>query len=141
MSEKIMEHLQSNYRPFLGIIAYKNDDKYYLESHVINKSGNMLEGKPLTQKTLTAIADCIYDDNQGKIKFGGIIPYNLLLSETYSGGEYKLIWYRPQEQRVLHFVDSLQIESGKAWVPALIYVATRNSLSVFAMEALKRPNE
>lgn len=138
---KTTQHLQSNYKPFLSIVAYKNEDRYYLESHPINARGEMLEGKPLTQKTLTGIADCIYDNNQGKIKFGGIIPSNLLLSEVQSGGEYKLVWYRPEEQRILHFTNSLEISSGEAWVPAMLYVATRSTLYVFALSSNRRPNE
>lgn len=139
------EALRKKYKPVLAVTVYKgeggfsNDKSYYLESHVINDRGQLLEGKPLKQQTLSEIVDVFFDERQNQVKITGLIPYNLLLFEIAHGGKYEMIWYRPEEQRQLFFSESLHIPSGVAWVPALLYRVQSNSLDVFALADNSRP--
>lgn len=137
--------LVKTYKPRLAIIAHSTTagsyEEWYLESHVINDKGHVLEGKPLQQETLQGIVDVFFDERQNSAQFGGIIPHNLIKFDIMPGGQYEMIWYRPEEQRQLFFAESLNLPSGKAWVPALLYKVTRRSLSIYALQAINRPSE
>jgi len=138
---KVSEQLNGSFVPFMAMIAYKSHDDFYLESHPINKDGQMLEGRPLKVKTLEAIANSIFDNNAGKVRLSGYIPENLLKGESEGSGEYSLVWYRKEEQRTIHFSSSLEMDSGLAYVPATVYSATKSGLKVFALKSNKRPTE
>lgn len=134
------EILKTTYTPELSIVVYRSEeDTYYLESHSISKSGQVLEGKPLRQETINSIVEMFFANRKESTNIGGVIPENLLLFNQLPGGHYKMIWYRLPEQRVLHFADQLHIRTGKAPVPGVIYVAEKNSLTVFAFKGNKRP--
>lgn len=139
------EALTKKYKPMLVIAVYKgeggysNDKSYYLESHNFNERGQLLEGKPLKQQTISEIVDVFFDERQNQVKITGLIPDNLLLFEIAHGGKYDMIWYRPEEKRQLFFADGLHIPSGLAWVPALLYRVQGNSLEVYALPDNTRP--
>lgn len=133
--------LLKTYKPRLAIIAHSTGNEWYLESHVINEKGQLLEGKPLQQETIQGIVDTFFDERQNSVQFGGVIPYNLIRFDVLPGGQYSMMWYRPEEQRQLFFSASLNLPSGKAWVPALLYQVTRRSLSVYALASNERPDE
>jgi PRTRC genetic system protein B len=137
------EALLRSYKPELAIVVYKggvtNNDDYYLESHVVNDKGQLLEGRPLMQDTLNGIVDVFFDDRANRAQVGGIIPESLLKFEVLPGGNHELIWYRLEEKRQLFFSPGLHIPSGTAWVPALIYHAKKSSLSVYAITDTSRP--
>ncbi len=137
------EILLSKYAPKLAVILYKNNDKlsYYLESHNINPAGQILEGKPLQQDTLQEMMDVFFDERQIQAKIKGIIPENLLSFELTNSGNYTMIWYRPEEIRVLHFAPDLKLKTGEMWIPAMVYMANKNSLDVYALKSNSRPSE
>lgn len=139
------EPLLKTYKARLAIVAYTstlNDwNDCYLESHVINDKGQLLEGKPLKQETIQGMVDVFFDERQNKTKFGGLVPENLIKFEVLPGGHYEMMWYRPEEQRVIHFSDALNLPSGKAWMPALIYHVERRALSIYALISNDRPSE
>lgn len=139
------EALTKKYKPVLVISVYKGEDgysnnrSYYLESHNINERGQLLEGKPLKQETLSEIVDVFFDERQNQVKITGLIPDNLLLFEIARGGKYEMVWYRPAEKRHIFFSDKLHIPSGIAWVPAMLYRVDGNSLDVYALSTDDRP--
>lgn len=135
---KLTKRLSDEYQPFMAIVAYKGSGEYYLESHDINKKGNLLEGRPLKQVTVQRIFESIAKSED--IDISGEIPEHLLYFKKQIS-EYKAIWYRREEKRIIHFSQNLNIDSGTAWIPALIYVTNGSSLSVFAMNSNKRPVE
>lgn len=138
------ESLIKTYKPQLSIVVYKAEgmsDEFYLESHSINEGGQIMEGKPLLQETLQGIVDVFYDERQNTIRITGYIPENVLLFSLLPGGNYKIIWCRPAEVRFIPFAPQLHIKSATAWVPAMVYVVDRKSLSVFALKSNSRPKE
>jgi PRTRC genetic system protein B len=139
------EVLVKTFKPRLAIIAHStitsNHNEWYLESHVLNDNGQILEGKPLQQETIQGIVDIFFDERQNSVQFGGIIPHNLIKFDVLPGGQYSMMWYRPEEQRQLYFASSLSLPSGQAWVPALIYKVNRRYLSVYALNSNERPDE
>lgn len=143
----LTDALIREYKPKLAIIAYTpgedggNWTDTYLESHVIDSSGKLLEGKPLKQETLDGIVDVFFDERQNRSAITGLLPDNLLKYEPLPGGNIEMIWYRPEEKRNLFFSEQLHIPSGEAWVPALIYHAERKSLNIYALNSNDRPKE
>jgi len=137
------EILLGKYSPQLAMIVYKNNDKseYYLESHKINDKGQLLEGKPLLQDTVQGMIDIFFDERQNQVQINGVIPENLLSFELKHSGNYTMIWYQPAEVRVLHFAPELKLKTGEMWVPAMVYVANKNGLDVYAIKSNSRPSE
>jgi len=141
------ELLTTNYKPVLALQVYRTENKvsgfgeYYIESHDINDQGQVMQGKPLLQETLQGIVDVFFDERKNTAKITGMLPENLLSFTYMPGGNYRMVWYRPAEIRVIHFAASLRIGTAKAWVPAMVYVAESRTLSVFALKANTRPKE
>lgn len=136
------EILKTTFKPELAIIVHRSEeDTYYLESHSINKDGQVLEGKPLKQETINSMVEMFFSDRKETTNIGGIVPANLMLFNQLPGGNYKLIWYRHPEQRVIHFKKELRIKTGKAWVPGVIYVADHKNLSVYSFKGTQPPTE
>jgi len=132
--------LTEEFKPVMGLICYHNGShEYYLESHPIDEAGQLLEGKPLEQDTMLAMMDALYDMNAGRIRIGGLVPEPLLYCNIDNGGDYHIIWYRPEQKQKLYFSDSLNLPNGLAWSPALLFSAGRKNLKVFALESNERP--
>jgi PRTRC genetic system protein B len=143
MPNERTELMLSTFSPQLAIMVYKCKTKedYYLESHQINDSGQIMEGKPLLQETMQGIVDVFFDERQGMTRMKGMLPENILSFELKPGGDYKMMWHRPAEIRVLHTAPQLKLPVNKTWVPAMVYVANRKNLSVCAVKTNSRPKE
>jgi PRTRC genetic system protein B len=138
----LTKRLTEDYKPVLSLVCYKSGENgYYIESHPINENGEMLEGRPLKQETLQGMMGVFYDTAATKINVTGIIPENLLYFELRNGNDYTMIWWQTESQQKLYFSDALHIPTGLAWVPAMLYMATKRSLKVYALNANTRPDE
>ena len=136
------EMLLNTYKPELMFVLYKAQrDNFYIESHDILANGNVAEGKPLKQETLQAMIDVFYKENIQQSEITGVIPENILLYKQLAGGNYKMVWYRPAEIRVLQFAPQLKLPCENVWVPAMLYFAQKSGLKVYAMGANTRPKE
>jgi len=114
-------------------------DGAYLESHVINSDGALLEGKPLKQDTLDALVDVFFDERKERVNFSGIYPESLLSFSEMYGGTYNMLWYSPAQIRPIFFNKGLHITSGKAWVPNVLFRVKQDTLYVFALADGTRP--
>lgn len=141
MSNSITHSILNDFKPQLVITVYKCESEYYLESHDIDDLGRIMAGKPLLQETIQGMVDVFFDERKNTAAVSGIIPDNLLNYEALPGGHYKMTWYRPAEKRILHHKSQLKIDTGNAWVPALLYSVNTNSLSIMALKDDKRPKE
>lgn len=140
------EVLQTNFKPSLSIVVYKSDNdnmqkEYYLESHEINEAGQLLAGKPLLQSTISDIAEFFYEEKKERSQISGFVPENILSYSPLTGGNYKLVWYRPAETRFIHFAKQLHLQSGKVSVPPMLYIVTGSDLFIYAMQSDTRPAE
>ncbi|HET6255829.1 MAG TPA: hypothetical protein VFE32_17260 [Puia sp.] len=142
---QLTERLTKTFQPRLAIIAYTSmmDDwgDAYLESHEIDDQGALLEAKPLKQETIQGMIDVFFDDRQNRIAISGLLPPNILFYEGLPGGHYAMIWHRPAERRRLFFEKSLHIANGEAFVPPMLYKASRRELAVYALPDDRRPDE
>ena len=143
----LTDTLLSQYRPKVALMVYEacndqgRDSKYYLESHDISEDGQIMAGKPLLQETIQDIVEVFSDENREKATPHGTTPDNLLYFRMLSTDDFKLIWYRPEEERVLHHAPQLRMKTDKALIPALVYMCTKSNLLVYALKTNKRPQE
>lgn len=137
----LTDNITCEYKPKLAITVYAapGDTDFYLESHDINEKGQVLAGRPLEQEHLQGIVDVFFDERKNMSRITGMIPENMLAFDLRPGGNYKMIWWRPAEKRVLHHAVSLKIPTGKAWVPAMVYEVDWNELYVYALDKDERP--
>lgn len=140
----LLNKFTEEFKPALAIIAYKGNEDYsqqwYLESHPI-KNGELMEGRALQQDTLHAMMELMYTERETEIKIIRFIPQNLLYYDMLPGGDYKLIWYHPEQRKRLLFVNNLELKSGDAAVPAMVWKASRKTLSVYALNNNDYPTE
>lgn len=141
----LIDQFNTEYKPKVAIIVFQEGQdygsNYYLESHTINESGQLMEGKPLAQETIEDMVNVFHKNRQSVVKVTGMIPENLLHFEFLSGGNYNMTWYRPAEVKVLHHAAALKIPTAEAWVPAMLYKTNGKNLSVYALGTNKRPVE
>ncbi|WP_199117834.1 PRTRC system protein B [Pedobacter sp. ASV28] len=114
----------------------------YVEHFDMDGNGMPINAHPLTVKEASALAKALQTDGQKNNAFlrpNGILPTNILHIDTREKG--KVLWYTKAGQRQLYFVEGLGIPNGKAHVPAMLWSADKNSLSVFALASDRRPTE
>lgn len=112
----------------------------YVESYDIGKQGNPMNPHPLTVKESIALAGLLQSSSElqnGFLRSTGILPSNVLHINPRNEGY--AVWYTPQQERNVFFVDHLGIPHGKAVVPAMLWKATRNRLQVFALKGRAKP--
>ncbi|CAB4126436.1 PRTRC_B, PRTRC system protein B [uncultured Caudovirales phage] len=137
---KLTQKLLDTFKPVMAVTVYSSDHcGYYLESHHIDDSGRICEGKPLKQETIQEIVDLFADKDQRAVEITGMIPDNLLHASVVDRSIH-LMWYRPEEKRSIYFAEGLNLTDGMAWVPATLYVAEgKNTLKVYALYSNERP--
>lgn len=132
------------FKPRLAIIGYEGNQQrtqeWYFESHPI-ENGKMLEGRPLQQETLHAVMGLMYDKKRAEMNIHKFIPQNLIYADVKDGGDFTLVWYRPEERRAMFFAHQQELKNGVAWVPAMIYCANRKQLRVYAIDKDDYPTE
>lgn len=112
----------------------------YVESYDIGADGRPRNAHPLTLKESLALAQLLgssSDMQNGFLRPRDLMPLNALHVNPH--GEGYAVWYTPPKVQPLFFTEGLTIPCGKAFVPALLWKATRNHLQVFALKGNKRP--
>ena len=67
------------------------------------------------------------------------MPTNILYINPSEKGS--VLWYTKAQEQQLYFVNGLGIPNGKAYVPPMLWHASKNSLAVFALTTDRRPTE
>lgn len=119
----------------------RSEESIYAESYDINKDGNPINAHPLTQKEMFALSQIFQSCKELKrtyLKSKGILPANVLQINTQGKGS--VCWYTPAQEANLLFTAALGIPSGKANIPALVWKASREQLSIFAIKGNKKPS-
>lgn len=141
---KFNDLLKSKLRPTDVLVFYKPTekvgDKYgaFVEHRAIEE-GKMGAGSPLEVDTLAKIMRVVNNYVRTSTTFvtlHGVVPPNLLYTST-NIDNYKLVWYREPEKRMMYFAESLGIPNGEVLVPGLVYVASGRHLSVYAFKGRK----
>ncbi|MBD0724808.1 PRTRC system protein B [Flavobacterium sp. L1I52] len=142
----ITQNFGTLYHPKSVLVFYEtkgSNTDVYVEHFDMDKNGNPINAHPLTVKEANVLAKALNTEQEKNIallKPSGILPTNILhINPNPENGS--VIWYTKAQQRQLYFVDSLQIPNGIAEVPPMLWKASKNSLSVFALANDRRPNE
>lgn len=140
----ITQNFGTLYYPKSALVFYETngtDTDMYVEHFDMDKDGNPINAHPLTVKEAEILAKALQtDEEKGKafLKPKGILPTNIL---HINPSEKCVIWYTKAQRRQLYFVDGLGIPNGKGQVPAMLWLASKSSLTVFALANNRRPTE
>ncbi|MBF4491524.1 PRTRC system protein B [Flavobacterium sp. MR2016-29] len=142
----ITESFGTLYHPKSALVFYESKGtgkEMYVEHFDMDKNGTPINAHPLTEREAEALAKALHSEKQKEnafLKSGGILPTNILhINPNRDKGA--VLWYTKSQKRPLYFIDGLGIPSGQAFVPAMIWQATKNSLRVFALMGNSRPTE
>lgn len=133
------------YEPKSALVFYESLDKnatMYVEHFDMERNGNPINARPLTVNEATALAKSLHTDEEKDktfLKSKGILPTNILNINPSQKGS--VLWYTKSQERQMYFVKNLEIPNGKAHVPAMLWFADKENLSVFALTSDKRPTE
>lgn len=134
------------YLPKSALVFYEakgTEKTMYVEHFDMDKNGNPGNAHPLSVKEAEVLAKSLQTDEEKSkafLKPKGILPTNILHINP-SNDKGKVLWYTKSQQKQLYFVDSLGIPNGKAQVPAMLWLASKTSLTVFALANDRRPTE
>ncbi len=142
----ITESFGTLYHPKSALVFYETtgtDTNMYVEHFDMDRNGNPINAHPLTVKEANILAKSLQTDEEKSkafLKSKGILPTNVLHINP-SNDKGTVLWYTKTQQRQLYFVDGLGIPNGIAQVPAMLWLASKSSLTVFALSNDRRPTE
>lgn len=129
------------YHPKSALVFYESntlDKEVYVEHFDMDSNGMPINAHPLTEREAGALAKALTIEKEKQTAFlesGGILPTSILhISPSTDKGA--VIWYSKSQKRPLYFIDGLGIPNGQAFVPPMVWQATKNSLKVSALLSL-----
>jgi PRTRC genetic system protein B len=133
------------YNPVKAFVVYQKDSaekSIYVEAYDMDKNGFPINAHPLSLKESTKLASALDISDELTRKFlkpSGLLPKNVLhLNPDHNGSA---IWYTLAQKVSLFFVENLGITNGEAFVPPLLWKATKNTLYIYAMDTEMQINE
>lgn len=141
----ITENFGTLYHPKSALVFYETigtNTDVYVEHFDMDNYGTPINAHPLTVKEANVLAKALKTDEENSkafLKPKGILPTNIL--HINPSEKDTVLWYTKAQQRQLYFVDSLGIPNGKAQVPPMLWLASKSSLTVFALASDRRPTE
>ncbi len=140
----ITENFGTLYHPTSALVFYQtkgmNSDSY-VEYFDMNKKGNPINAHPLTVREANKLAKALKTAKEQKepfLKSSGIMGNTILYLDPIKN---KVVWFTKAMQRELCFTENLGISKGIANVPAMVWIANKTSLTVFALGSNRRPTE
>ena len=141
--ENIAALFNETYLPKKALVIYQsghNDEHVYVEAYDMDKKGNPINAHPLSVKETAALAESLNTSSElqnNYLKSNGLLPNKVLYINPAAQGF--AIWFTPEQEVGLLFRESLRIDSGKAFVPPLVWKADKNNLSLYAVKDRKKP--
>lgn len=140
--KNITDLFSQSYMPFKALLFYQNEkDDLYVESYDMDALGRPINAHPLSQRESNALSESMkskQENADGFLCTAGLIPDRVLYIDR--SGDGIVIWYTPEMKRHLIFKSDLGISDGEAHVPPLLWKASKNSLSLWALANNDRPN-
>ena len=133
------------YEPKSALVFYESLDKnatMYVEHFDMDRNGNPINAHPLTVNEAKALAKSLHTEEEKDKTFlqsTGILPTHILNINPGKNGS--VLWHSPSQERQMYFAKKLGIHNGKAKIPATLWFANKERLSVFALTSDKRPTE
>ena len=142
----ITESFGTLYHPKSALVFYETkgaNSDVYVEYFDMDKNGTPINAHPLTEREAKVLARAlITEKNKDKafLNSSGILPTNILQINA-NKDKGVVLWYTKAQRRQMYFVDNLGIPSGKTQVPAMLWLASKSNLTVFALATDRRPTE
>ena len=135
------------YHPTTALVFYQNDERNkdtYVEYFDMDKNGNPINAHPLTEREAKELIKALTintqkEKNQDFLKPKGILPTHILHINPSENGS--VLWFTKSMKRQLFFTENLGISNGIAEVPAMLWLANKRSLKIFALANIRRPTE
>ncbi|WP_018675956.1 hypothetical protein [Riemerella columbina] len=140
--QDLTEQIEPIFYPKNAFVIYQNKNKSqtYIEHFDIDEQGRMMNAHPLSVRESERLSKALTtkeERNKTFLKPKGILPTNVLHINPSEKGS--LIWYTKAQKQNLYFVERLGIPSGIAFVPPLLWKATKQSLSIYSLKSNRRP--
>ena len=142
--QNITSDFQQYYQPKTAMLIYHHTakpDSIYVESFEIDQqTGQPINAHPLSVDEATKLGrrlNATQDRHMGFLVPDGLMPDNVLYVNPR--GEGMAIWHTPPMKQKLFFSKHVGIKDGPAYVPALLWKATKTQLYIFALITKKRP--
>lgn len=144
--ENISDQFNILYEPVKALLIYGHSEgnqsfrSVYVESYDIGIGGKPINAHPLTIKESIALSELLQTSSELQNHFlrsKGVLPVNVLFVNPDKQGY--AVWYTPPQKRYLLFIGKLTIPCGEAFVPAMVWKAGRDGVSVFAIRGKNRP--
>lgn len=154
--KNITQEFNRRFEPFKALLIYRQESnvesspyhtddaqtEIYVESYDIGRNGKPINAHPLGEKEMSGLADLLQTAQQAKNGYllsKGLLPPNVLYVKQQGSGY--AVWYTPPQEVNLFFVDGLDIPSGKYPIPAMLWKAGANHLTVYAVRGKAKPHE
>ncbi len=140
----ITQQFGTLYHPVKAFVVYRkqSEQDIYVEAYDMDARGFPINAHPLSVRESTALAkalDCNEDLKRSFLKPSGLLPKNVLYLN--SGAKGFALWHTPAMQVNLLFREDLTIPCGHASVPPLLWVASKESLHIYALAKDEQPDE
>jgi PRTRC genetic system protein B len=132
------------YYPVNAIVLYQNsnagNEGSYIEAFDMDNNGKPINAHPLSSLEVSSLAQALASSADNDSEFlhcKGLLPEHLLYWKAGANG--MAVWFTPPQKVKLLFKESLNIPCGEAWVPALVWKATKENLCLYAIKGNNRP--
>ncbi|WP_294823271.1 PRTRC system protein B [uncultured Flavobacterium sp.] len=141
---KTQHEIPTLYHPAAALVVFKPEDNeggLYIEHYDMDSEGCPVNPRPLTVREAQSLSKAL-DTRKAAVKAflkpQGIIPAKVLHINPAENGS--VVWYTKPQRRKLHFTENLIAPMEAVALPALVWVADRKRLSVFAIKAKGKPS-
>lgn len=140
----ITAQYENLFRPYSALVFYKQtgrSEEHYVEHFDINKDGKPINAHPLSVKEADRLVKALTIEAKSKSQF--LKPKGLLSGSvlSFDPQKRKIMWYTKSQKHNLFFANAMNIPNGEANVPAMLWFANEEKLTVFALASNRRPNE
>ena len=143
----ITQNFGTLYHPTNALVFYQNDERNietYVEHFDMDKNGNPINAHPLTEREAETLVKALIvktqkEKNQDFLNPKGILPTNILQINPNENGS--VLWFTKSMKRQLFFTENLEISNGMAEIPAMLWLANKRSLKIFALSSNRRPTD
>jgi len=129
------------YLPVKAILLYEHQAKtsYYVESYDMDQHGTPINARPLTIEEAVGLATVLQAENKQYefLRLTGVLPPEILYLNPSVNDQ--VIWFTQPQKISLLFHADLTIPNGEAWIPPLLWKASKDSLYLYALNGKKRP--
>lgn len=135
------------YHPTSALVFYQTNERIketYAEYFDKDKNGNPINAHPLTDREAKELVKALTintqkEKSQDFLKPKGILPTHILHINPSEKGS--VLWFTKSMKRQLFFTENLEIPNGRTEVPAMLWLANKRSLKIFALPNNRRPTE